>query len=118
MRVELKRLHQSLAATIIYVTHDQIEAMTLATRIAVMRAGRLEQNATPDVLYERPATLFVAGFVGSPGMNFLSGSLGRGSMPVAKIEAVRSRSTAIRSVARLTTAARSGRTSQLTAPRH
>jgi multiple sugar transport system ATP-binding protein len=87
MRVELKRLHQSLAATIIYVTHDQIEAMTLATRIAVMRAGRIEQYATPDVLYERPATLFVAGFVGSPGMNFLSGSIARASAPVAKIEA-------------------------------
>jgi multiple sugar transport system ATP-binding protein len=86
MRVELKRLHQSLAATIIYVTHDQIEAMTLATRIAVMRAGRIEQYATPDVLYEQPATLFVAGFVGSPAMNFLSGSLARGSAPVARIE--------------------------------
>ena len=87
MRVELKRLHQSLGATIIYVTHDQIEAMTLATRIAVMRAGRIEQYATPDVLYERPATLFVAGFVGSPAMNFLSGSIGRASGPVARIEA-------------------------------
>jgi multiple sugar transport system ATP-binding protein len=86
MRVELKRLHQSLAATIIYVTHDQIEAMTLATRIAVMRAGRIEQYATPDVLYERPATLFVAGFVGSPAMNFLSGSIARASVPVARIE--------------------------------
>jgi multiple sugar transport system ATP-binding protein len=86
MRVELKRLHQSLAATIIYVTHDQIEAMTLATRIAVMRAGRIEQYATPDVLYERPETLFVAGFVGSPGMNFLSGSIARGTVPVARIE--------------------------------
>jgi multiple sugar transport system ATP-binding protein len=87
MRVELKRLHRSLAATIIYVTHDQIEAMTLATRIAVMRAGRIEQFATPEVLYERPATLFVAGFVGSPAMNFLSGSIARGSAPVARIEA-------------------------------
>ena len=86
MRVELKRLHQSLAATIIYVTHDQIEAMTLATRIAVMRAGRIEQYATPDVLYERPETLFVAGFVGSPGMNFLSGSIARGTVPVVRIE--------------------------------
>ena len=86
MRVELKRLHRSLDATIIYVTHDQIEAMTLATRIAVMRAGRIEQYATPDVLYERPATLFVAGFVGSPGMNFLSGSIARGPVPVARIE--------------------------------
>ena len=86
MRVELKRLHRSLDATIIYVTHDQIEAMTLATRIAVMRAGRIEQYATPDVLYERPETLFVAGFVGSPGMNFLSGSIARASVPVARIE--------------------------------
>ena len=86
MRVELKRLHQSLAATIIYVTHDQIEAMTLATRIAVMRAGMIEQYATPDVLYERPATLFVAGFVGSPGMNFLAGSIARKTPPVARIE--------------------------------
>jgi multiple sugar transport system ATP-binding protein len=86
MRVELKRLHQSLSATIIYVTHDQIEAMTLATRIAVMRAGRIEQYATPDVLYERPETLFVAGFVGSPAMNFLSGSIVRGSAPMARIE--------------------------------
>jgi multiple sugar transport system ATP-binding protein len=86
MRVELKRLHHSLGATIIYVTHDQIEAMTLATRIAVMQAGRIEQYATPDVLYEQPATLFVAGFVGSPGMNFLSGSIARGPVPVARIE--------------------------------
>jgi multiple sugar transport system ATP-binding protein len=86
MRVELKRLHQRLGATIIYVTHDQIEAMTLATRIAVMRAGRIEQYAAPEVLYERPATLFVAGFVGSPAMNFLSGSIVRGSAPAARIE--------------------------------
>ena len=60
MRVELKRLHKELGATIIYVTHDQIEAMTLATRIAVMRAGRIEQYAAPDELYEVPETLFVA----------------------------------------------------------
>jgi multiple sugar transport system ATP-binding protein len=71
MRVEIKRLHKELAPTIIYVTHDQIEAMTLATRIAVMRAGRIEQYAAPEALYERPETLFVAGFVGSPAMNFL-----------------------------------------------
>jgi multiple sugar transport system ATP-binding protein len=87
MRVELKRLHQRLGATIIYVTHDQIEAMTLATRIAVMRAGNIEQYAAPEVLYERPETLFVAGFVGAPGMNFLYGSIGRASGPVARIEA-------------------------------
>jgi len=71
MRVEIKRLHRELAPTVVYVTHDQIEAMTLATRIAVMRGGRIEQYATPDELYERPQTLFVAGFVGSPAMNFL-----------------------------------------------
>jgi multiple sugar transport system ATP-binding protein len=82
MRVELKRLHAELGATIIYVTHDQIEAMTLATRIAVMRAGRIEQYATPEELYEAPATLFVAGFVGSPGMNFLRGKLDSGTVQV------------------------------------
>jgi len=86
MRVELKRLHQRLGATIIYVTHDQIEAMTLASRIAVMRAGRIEQYAAPEELYEQPATLFVAGFVGAPAMNFLSGSIVRGSAPAARIE--------------------------------
>jgi multiple sugar transport system ATP-binding protein len=78
MRVELKRLHRELGTTIIYVTHDQIEAMTLATRIAVMRAGRIEQYAAPDELYEAPATLFVASFVGSPAMNFFPGRLGSG----------------------------------------
>jgi multiple sugar transport system ATP-binding protein len=71
MRIEIKRLHKYFKSTIVYVTHDQIEAMTLATRIAVMRAGRVEQYATPDTLYEKPETLFVAGFVGSPAMNFL-----------------------------------------------
>src|SRR5258708_2487542 len=84
-RVELKRLHKELGATIIYVTHDQIEAMTLATRIAVMRAGRIEQYAMPDSLYERPETLFVAGFVGSPAMNFLTGQLLGGDTPAARL---------------------------------
>ncbi len=82
MRVELKRLHRELGATIIYVTHDQIEAMTLATRIAVMRAGRIEQYAAPDDLYEAPATLFVAGFVGSPAMNFMPGRLVSGAVEI------------------------------------
>ena len=85
MRVELRRLHKEIGATIIYVTHDQIEAMTLATRIAVMRAGRIEQYAAPDVLYEEPASLFVAGFVGSPAMNFLPGRLLPGPEPVVKV---------------------------------
>jgi multiple sugar transport system ATP-binding protein len=85
MRVELKRLHKELGATIVYVTHDQIEAMTLATRIAVMRAGRIEQYATPDDLYEEPATLFVASFVGSPAMNFMRGRLLPGNAPAVQV---------------------------------
>jgi len=74
-RTELKRLHQMLGTTIVYVTHDQIEAMTLATRIAVMRNGRIEQLGTPEEVYDHPATLYVAGFVGSPPMNVLDGVL-------------------------------------------
>jgi len=69
-RAEIARLHQRLGATMIYVTHDQIEAMTMADRIAVLRAGRLEQIGTPRELYEQPANRFVAGFIGSPSMNF------------------------------------------------
>jgi len=71
MRVEIRRLQQSLATTSIYVTHDQVEAMTLADRLIVMNAGIAEQIGTPLALYERPATVFVAGFIGSPAMNFL-----------------------------------------------
>ncbi len=71
MRTEIKRLHHSLAATMIFVTHDQVEAMTLATRMVVMNAGRIEQIGAPAELYSRPATRFVAGFVGSPAMNFV-----------------------------------------------
>ncbi|MFN0184325.1 MAG: ABC transporter ATP-binding protein [Aquabacterium sp.] len=69
MRSEIKRLHQRLGATIIYVTHDQVEAMTLADRIAVLSAGHLMQYDTPDAIYNRPAALFVAGFTGAPPMN-------------------------------------------------
>ncbi|MGO8916633.1 MAG: sn-glycerol-3-phosphate import ATP-binding protein UgpC [Stellaceae bacterium] len=71
MRVEIKRLQQSLATTAIYVTHDQVEAMTLADRLIVMHAGIAEQIGAPLDLYERPETVFVAGFIGSPAMNFL-----------------------------------------------
>ena len=71
MRTELKRLHQMLKTTVVYVTHDQIEAMTLATRIAVMRDGKIEQLGTPDEIYNRPQTLYVATFVGAPPMNLL-----------------------------------------------
>lgn len=80
MRVELKRLHQESGATIVYVTHDQIEAMTLATRIAVIRKGQVEQIDTPKEIYQHPASLFVAGFIGAPPMNFLRGRLQSGSI--------------------------------------
>jgi multiple sugar transport system ATP-binding protein len=86
MRVEIKRLHKELQPTIVYVTHDQVEAMTLATRVAVMRGGKVEQYAPPEELYERPETLFVAGFVGSPAMNFLPGTLAGGPDPAVQIE--------------------------------
>ncbi|MQT15114.1 ABC transporter ATP-binding protein [Segnochrobactrum spirostomi] len=74
MRAEIKRLHRELRATSIYVTHDQIEAMTLADRIVAMHGGVVQQVGTPLDLYDRPANLFVAGFIGSPGMNFLDGT--------------------------------------------
>ena len=69
MRTEIKQLHQRIAATIVYVTHDQIEAMTMASRIAVMNHGEIQQFATPDAVYNRPANLFVARFLGTPPMN-------------------------------------------------
>jgi len=73
LRVEIKRLHQQLGNTMIYVTHDQIEAMTLADRIAVMRDGVIQQLGTPAEIYHQPANLFVAGFIGSPQMNLIEG---------------------------------------------
>ena len=74
MRGEIKKLHNRLKTTVVYVTHDQVEAMTLATTIAVMRDGEIQQLAPPEDIYDRPKNLFVAGFVGSPQMNFLQGS--------------------------------------------
>ncbi|MGN8171632.1 ABC transporter ATP-binding protein [Agrobacterium cavarae] len=75
LRVEIKRLHQALKNTMIYVTHDQIEALTLADRIAIMKAGVIQQLDDPVSIYNRPKNLFVAGFIGSPSMNFLRGEL-------------------------------------------
>ena len=75
MRVEIKELHQRLGTTIVYVTHDQIEAMTMADKIVVMRAGRVEQIGAPLELYDNPRNVFVAGFIGSPSMNFLHGKI-------------------------------------------
>jgi multiple sugar transport system ATP-binding protein len=78
LRVEIKRLHQRLRSTMIYVTHDQIEAMTLADRIVVMKDRIIQQQGTPDEIYNRPANTFVARFVGSPAMNFLDGTISGG----------------------------------------
>ena len=75
MRLEIARLHKRLGATMIYVTHDQTEAMTLADRIVVFNHGRIEQDGAPMELYERPANMFVAGFIGAPAMNFLPAKL-------------------------------------------
>jgi multiple sugar transport system ATP-binding protein len=76
MRVEIKKLHQRFKNTVVYVTHDQVEAMTLADRIAVMKGGNVEQLGTPDDIYNHPRTTFVAGFTGSPPMNFAPCSVG------------------------------------------
>jgi multiple sugar transport system ATP-binding protein len=85
MRTELKELHQRLKTTSVYVTHDQIEAMTMGDQIVVMRDGRIEQTGAPLELYDHPANTFVAGFIGSPAMNFLPGTLRR-SANGARIE--------------------------------
>src|SRR5499425_2920394 len=75
MRTEIKRVHQKVKTTTVYVTHDQVEAMTLADRVVVMNGGRIEQIGTPQELYHRPKTRFVAGFIGSPAMNFMPARL-------------------------------------------
>src|SRR5262249_33031728 len=85
MRMEIKQLHQRLGSTIVYVTHDQIEAMTLATRIAVMKQGVVQQFADPETVYNRPANLFVARFMGAPPMNTLAARLQRSDGRVVAI---------------------------------
>jgi multiple sugar transport system ATP-binding protein len=79
MRFEIARLHKDLKTTTVYVTHDQMEAMTLADRIVLLNAGRIEQVGTPEEIYERPASLFVAGFIGTPAMNLLPMTLRKGA---------------------------------------
>ncbi|MGI9395306.1 MAG: ABC transporter ATP-binding protein [Boseongicola sp.] len=86
MRVEIARLHNEIGATMIYVTHDQVEAMTLADKIVVLRAGRVEQAGAPLDLYRDPNNKFVAGFIGSPSMNFLEGKLVAGGVEVAALQ--------------------------------
>ncbi|PWE53868.1 sugar ABC transporter ATP-binding protein [Metarhizobium album] len=78
MRTEIKLLHRRLQTTVVYVTHDQVEAMTMADRVVVMNQGRIEQAADPITLYESPRNLFVAAFIGAPSMNFIEGSLDQG----------------------------------------
>src|SRR6195256_5810380 len=82
MRTEIKALHQRLKTTSVYVTHDQIEAMTMADKIVVMNAGRVEQTGSPLELYDNPANQFVAGFIGSPAMNFVPGKVNAGGISV------------------------------------
>src|SRR5690349_16584622 len=91
LRVEIKKLHMQLGSTMIYVTHDQIEALTLADRVAVMHSGVIQQLATPKEIYGKPINRFVASFVGSPAMNFISGKLqvADGAVAVACADGVR-----------------------------
>ena len=86
MRVEIARLHKEIGATMIYVTHDQTEAMTLADKIVVLRAGRIEQVGAPLELYRDPDNRFVAGFIGSPAMNFLDGTVTDGAVQVPALQ--------------------------------
>src|SRR5687768_12444211 len=88
MRTEVAKLQTRLGTTTVYVTHDQTEAMTLGDRVAVMRSGLLQQVGTPAELYENPKNLFVAGFIGSPAMNFMAASLegGRVKLPFGEVE--------------------------------
>ncbi|WP_129141811.1 ABC transporter ATP-binding protein [Modicisalibacter coralii] len=86
MRNEIARLHQRLGSTVIYVTHDQVEAMTLADKIVVLNGGRIEQVGSPQTLYQQPATQFVAGFIGSPTMNFLPATLREGGTDGCRVD--------------------------------
>ncbi|MCU1481773.1 MAG: transporter [Subtercola sp.] len=91
-RQELSELHAELSATFVYVTHDQVEAMTMATKIVVLDAGRIEQFGTPDEIYHRPASVFVAGFVGAPPMNLVVGTVGSiGGVVTATAEGIEAR---------------------------
>ena len=107
MRVEIKRLHQRTGTTIVYVTHDQIEAMTLATRIAVLKDGELQQVGTPYEIYNSPANLFVADFMGSPSMNLLEGKVARANG--ARLDRARARRIIRRSCCRRPPSADAGK---------
>src|SRR5205814_2149808 len=85
-RGELQKLHRDLQTTFIYVTHDQVEAMTMGDRIAIMNGGILQQVGTPGEIYDHPANLFVAGFIGTPTMNFIPASISNGSAKASGFE--------------------------------
>jgi multiple sugar transport system ATP-binding protein len=89
MRAALNQLHERLGTTTVYVTHDQVEAMTLGSRVCVLRDGQLQQADTPQVLFDNPVNLFVAGFIGSPAMNFVSAGLVRGDGPAVTFAGLR-----------------------------
>ena len=86
MRAEIKRLHERTRASIVYVTHDQVEAMTLATRIVVLRGGEVQQIGTPEAIYDRPANTFVADFMGSPPMNLIPARSSGGMVRLGQVE--------------------------------
>ena len=86
LRAELKKIHQLVPTTSIYVTHDQVEAMTLGDRIAVMAEGRIQQLGVPQDVYDEPANLFVAGFIGSPAMNLMRGTVSRGELDAGPVQ--------------------------------
>ncbi|MCA0983908.1 sn-glycerol-3-phosphate ABC transporter ATP-binding protein UgpC [Halobacillus yeomjeoni] len=86
MRAEIQKLHQRLQTTTIYVTHDQTEAMTMATRLVVMKDGVIQQVGAPKDVYDKPENVFVGGFIGSPAMNFLNGTLGEGHIEIGDIK--------------------------------
>lgn len=86
MRAEIKQLQRRLGVTTVYVTHDQIEALTLADRIVVMNKGKVQQIGTPDEIYSQPANLFVAGFIGSPPMNFVPGAISEGRFKASEVD--------------------------------
>ena len=113
MRTEIKELHQRLKTTTIYVTHDQVEAMTMADKIVVMQDGRIEQVGAPLELFDRPANLFVAGFIGSPAMNLLKGKVRKGDRPASRSTASRCRLRRQPQVA-----GRPGRASTASGPEH
>ena len=89
MRVEITRLHRELGTTIIYVTHDQVEAMTLADKIVVLKEGRIQQVGAPLSLYDDPQNIFVAGFIGSPTINLLKGSITDGKLSIPSLETLK-----------------------------